>query len=123
MAAGRRQARQVVVAQTTATLLLTVVLLVQGLPAAFGALLGGGAATLGTVLMAWRAFHADVAGPAVALFGLFGGIALKWLVIVVALYVALGPLALPPLAVIAGIGAALAASLLAFRIKSPKVVS
>lgn len=118
LAAGRRQASRVLFAQATATGLVTLAFLVQGLDAALGALLGGGAATLGNALAAWRAFGGGVDGAGSALFRLFGGIALKWLVIVGALLVALVHLELPPLAVIGGLGAALVAYLFGFRIKS-----
>jgi ATP synthase protein I len=118
MAAGRRQAQRVVVFQTVVTLIAALVFLVQGERAALAALLGGGAVTLGSALMAWRAFGAGVIGPGAALARLFGGLALKWLVIVGALYIALARFELPPLPLIAGLGAALVAYLMAFRIKS-----
>ena len=59
-----------------------------------------------------------VGSAGVALLRLFGGLALKWLVIVGALYFALARWELPPLPLLAGLGAALAAFLLGFRIKS-----
>ena len=118
LAAGRRQASRVLVAQAVATGLVALVFLVQGPKSALGAVLGGGAVTLGNWLMARRAFAGGVDGAGTALFRLFGGLALKWLVIVGALYLALGPLALPPLPVLAGVGAALISVLAAFRIKS-----
>jgi ATP synthase protein I len=118
VAAGRRQALRVVIVQTIATLAIALVFLVQGERAALGAALGGAAATLGSALMAWRAFGAGVIGAGAALSRLFGGIALKWLVIVGTLYLALARFELPPLAVVTGLSAALVAYLLAFRIKS-----
>lgn len=118
VAAGRRQAYRVVVAQATATGLVALVLLAQGPRAALGALLGGGAVVLGTALMAWRAFGGGVTGAGTALFRVFGGLALKWLVIAGVLYLALARLELPPLPILAGLGAALAAFLLGFKIKS-----
>ena len=118
VAAGRRQAYRVLVAQAIATGLVALVFLVQGHRAALGALLGGGAVALGSALMAWRAFGGGVTGAGAALFRLFGGLALKWLVIVGALYLALARWELPPLPLLAGLGAALVAFLAAFRIKS-----
>jgi F0F1-type ATP synthase assembly protein I len=118
LAAGRRQASRILVAQTMGTGLVALVYLVQGPWAALGALLGGGAVALGSALMAWRAFGGGVAGAGAALFRLLGGLALKWLVIVGALYLALARFELPPLPVIVGLGAALVASLLGFSIKS-----
>lgn len=117
LAAGRRQASRVVVAQAVVTGLVALAFLVQGVHAALGALLGGGAVTLGSALMAWRAFGGGVTGAGAALARLFGGLALKWLVIVGALYLAFARWELPPLPVIAGFGAALVAYVLAFTIK------
>lgn len=105
-------------AQAGVTLLLALVFLVQDGRSAMAAGFGGLAVTLGTALMAWRAFAGGVDGPGQALFRLFGGLALKWLVIVLALYLALARFTLPPLPLLAGLGAALVASLLAYRIKS-----
>lgn len=118
VAAGRRQAARVLAAQAVATLIAALAFLVQDERAALGAVLGGGAVTLGGALMAWRAFGGGVNGAGAALARLFGGLALKWLVIVGALYWALAHLELPPLALIAGLCAALVANLLVFSIKS-----
>jgi F0F1-type ATP synthase assembly protein I len=118
VAAGRRQARSLVVAQAAGAFAAALVFLVQGPEAALGALTGGGSVALGSALMARRAFAGGVSGAGPVLMRLFGGLALKWLVIVAALYLALARFELPPLPVIAGLCAALVASLLAFRIKS-----
>jgi ATP synthase protein I len=118
LAAGRRQALTVLTAQSVATAGVALAFLVQGPGAALAALVGGGAVTLGSALMAWRTFGGGVGGAGVALLRLFGGLALKWLVIVGALYLALARWELPPLPLLAGLGAALAAFLLGFRIKS-----
>lgn len=118
VAAGRRQAFRVLAVQAAATGLVALAFLVQGDRAALGALLGGGAATLGSALMAWRALGGGVVGAGTALARLFGGLALKWLVIVLALYLALARFELPPLPVVSGLGAALVATLMAFSIKS-----
>ena len=118
VAAGRRQARSVVAYQAGVALAAALVFLVQGTDAALAALMGGGSVALGSALMAWRAFAGGVDGAGMALMRLFGGLALKWLVVVAALYLALARLGLPPLPLVAGLCAALVASLLAFRIKS-----
>lgn len=118
VAAGRRQAARVVVIQAAVACALALVFLVQGVEAALAALVGGLATTTGSALMAWRAFAGGVAGPAVALFRLFGGVALKWLVIVLSLYLGLARFGLPPLPLLAGLSATLVASLLAYRIES-----
>jgi ATP synthase protein I len=118
VAAGRRQALQVVVIQAIVSVVLALAFLVQGVAAAGAALVGGLATTAGSALMGWRAFAGGVADPGSALFRLFGGIALKWLVIVLVLYLGLARFGLPPLPLLAGLGATLVASLLAYRIKS-----
>ena len=118
LAAGRRQARRVLTAQVVATAGTALVFLFQGPGAALAALIGGAAVTLGSALMAWRTFGGGVGGAGVALLRLFGGLALKWLVIVGALYLALARWELPPLPLLAGLGAALVAFLFGFRIKS-----
>lgn len=118
VAAGRRQALQVVVIQAIVTAVLALAFLVQGWAAAGAALVGGLATTAGSALMGWRAFAGGVADPGSALFRLFGGIALKWLVIVLVLYLGLARFGLPPLPLLAGLSATLVASLLAYRIKS-----
>lgn len=118
LAAGRHQARRVLTAQSVATLGVALAFLIQGPGAALAALTGGAAVTLGSALMSWRAFGGGVASASVALLRLFGGLALKWLVIVGALYLALARWELPPLPLLAGLGAALVAFLFGFRIKS-----
>lgn len=122
VAAGRRQATRVLIAQSIATGLAALVFLVHEPRAALGALAGGGAVALGSALMAWRALGGGVTGAGAALLRVVGGLALKWLVIVGALYLALARLGLPPLPVLAGLCAALAAGLI-LAIKSSKVVS
>src|SRR5690606_41771388 len=69
---------------------------------------GGGVVVLGAALMAWRSLGGGIRGGLVALGGVVGGLALKWLVIGLAVYVALARLGLPPLPLLAGVGAALA---------------
>ena len=118
VAAGRQQAKRVVLAQAGIVALLGLVLLAFDPRAALAAVFGGGAATLGSALMAWRTFARGVAGPMLALTGIIGGLALKWLVIVVALSLALARWELPALPLLAGITVAMIAPLLAFRIKS-----
>lgn len=110
---GRRAAFRVVIAQCAVAAMVASGFLLQSPRAALSAAIGGGAVVLGSALMAWRSFGGGVHGGMVALARLFGGLALKWLVIVAALYIALARLGLPPLPLIAGVGAALAAFVLA----------
>ena len=122
VAAGRRQAYRVLVAQAIATGLVALVFLVQGHRAALGALLGGSAVVLGSALMAWRALGGGVTGAGATLLRLVGGLALKWLAIIATLWLALAILQLPPLSVVAGMGLALVVSIV-LGILSNKVVS
>ena len=94
--------------------LITVLLLAAALPAA------ASAQTLDTPS---RSFGGGLHGGTIALARVLGGLALKWLVIVTVLYIALARLGLPPLPLLAGVGAALVGFVLgglpsAFRIKS-----
>lgn len=117
-AAGRRQARQVVVAQAITAVVVALVCLAWGWPAALGAMIAGSGVALGSALMAWRTFRGtDATGAGTALFRLVIGLALKWMVIAGALFLALARLGLPPVPTLAGLSAALLASLLAYRIK------
>lgn len=116
-AAGRRQARQVVIAQAVTAALVALAFLVDSVSSALGAGLAGAGVALGSALMAWRSFPGGVIGAGAALSRLFGGIALKWLVIAGAMYLALARFELPPVPVVTGLCAALVASLLAYRIK------
>lgn len=115
LAAGRRQARQIVVLQCAATGLLGLAFVLQDWAHALAAWFGGSAVVLGSALMGWRALAGDVAGPGTALLRLAGGVALKWLVIVLSLYLGLARFGLEPLPLLAGLVVALVASLLAYR--------
>ena len=118
MAAGRRLARRILIVQTTVIVAIALALLVFGWPLALGAALGGFAVAAGGALMARRTFAGAAAGPGPTLLRLAGGVALKWLVIVLVLYIALAKLALDPLAVLGGVLAALAVNLAALTFKS-----
>jgi ATP synthase protein I len=118
MAAGRRLARHILAMQLAVIVVVALVLLVFGWRYALGAALGGVAVAAGGALMAWRTFAGAVAGPVPTFGRLAGGVALKWLVIVLVLYIALARLALDPLAVLGGVLAALAVNLLALTFKS-----
>lgn len=118
VAAGRRLARRLLIVQIGVIGLTSLALTAMSWRAGLGALLGGLAVAMGSALMAWRLFAGPAAGAGVTLTRMAGGLALKWLVIVVLLYGALVPLALDPLAVFAGLLAALAVNLSAFLFKS-----
>lgn len=109
-----------VVWQVIAILATAAVFLIQNPRAALAAGLGGCLIALGTALMALRVFGGGHRSSAsMALVDLIGGMVLKWLVIFVGLYVLLARWQMPGLAVLAGMGAAMAVNLLALRFKEP----
>jgi F0F1-type ATP synthase assembly protein I len=118
VAAGRRLARRLLIVQIGVIGLVALALTAISGRAALGALTGGMAVAIGSALMAWRVFSGPVAGAGVTLMRMAGGLALKWLVIVLMLYLALVPLALEPLAVFGGVLAALGINLAALIFKS-----
>jgi F0F1-type ATP synthase assembly protein I len=118
IAAGRRLAQRVAVAQTVATLATALTCLIWGRAAGLGALAGGLAMTLGSGLAAWGVFGGSVAGGGVLLGRLLLGTALKWIVVGVGLYLAIATWKLPAPAVLAGAVAATVAWLFAVRSKN-----
>lgn len=115
IAAGRRLAQRSVALQGAVTLATALACLLSGRDAALGALAGGAAMTLGSALAAWGAFAGGVAGAGVALGRLLLGMAAKWMVVVVGMFVAIAVLHLPALPVIAGAALAAAAFLAAAK--------
>ncbi|MCA1715161.1 MAG: hypothetical protein LC715_08675 [Gammaproteobacteria bacterium] len=103
VAAGRRLARRTVGFQAIATAATALVCLSLDGASAAGALAGGTAMTLGSALAAWRALGGGVVGSGVALGRLIGATALKWMLVVVGLYLALAVWQLPPGPVFAGV--------------------
>ena len=71
--------------------------------------------TLGSLLAAWGAFGGGVVGGGVALGRLLLGTAVKWLVVVVGLYLAMAVWRLPAVSALAG--AAMAAAAFMFAAK------
>ena len=110
-AAGRRLARRAAAYQATATLATALACLLSGPSAALGALAGGAAMTLGSLLAAWGTFSGGVAGAGMALGRLLLGMAAKWIVVAGGLYLAIAAWKLPALPVLAGAALAAAAFL------------
>jgi ATP synthase protein I len=86
--------------------------LAKNIEFAAAAAIGGFAVVLGGLLMALRTFSAGVASPGTVLANLLIGVAIKWIVIVGALYLALAYFGLPALPLLVG----LVASTVAFFI-------
>jgi len=116
VAAGRRLAQRAVALQAAVTIATALVSLLSGRDAALGALAGGTAMTLGSLLAAWGAFAGGVAGAGVVLGRLLAGTALKWIVVVGGLYLAIAVWHLPALPVLAGAALAAAALLIAAKL-------
>ncbi len=118
IAAGRRLVLRMVVWQVVAMLATAAVFLFQDPRAALAAGLGGCLIALGTALMALRVFgRGRYVGAASALADMVVGMMLKWIVIIVGLYLLLARWRMPGLAVLAGMGAAMAVNLMALRFK------
>jgi ATP synthase protein I len=107
VAAGRRLAQRSAALQAAVTLATALAFLLSGVDAALGALAGGAAMTLGGLLAALKGFSGGVTTAGRALWRLMAGLALKWIVVVGVLYLAIAVWRLPALPVLAG--AALAA--------------
>lgn len=104
VAAGRVLARRTVGFQAIATVATASVCLVAwGAAAALGAMAGGVVVVLGSVLAAWCAMGGGVTGSGAALLRLVGATVLKWMAVVVGLFLALAVWRLPPGPVFAGV--------------------
>ena len=112
IAAGRRLALRVVLAQAGVTLLAAAGFSLAGWRSGFGVLAGGGVVVLGTAVLALRMFATGPTGAGEALARMIVGNLLKWIVIGVGLYVVLAKVGLPGGPVIAGVIAALLPQLL-----------
>jgi hypothetical protein len=109
----------VVAAQVAVTAALGLLWLLAGREQGVAALAGGAVAVAGTALFALRFLGPEHAGAGFVFARFVGATALKWLVMVGGLYVAIGPLGLPPLAVVTGFAAALVAVLYGLVAKDP----
>ena len=116
LASGRRIALRIVLLQLLVALLVGLVFLALGPREAASAAAGATMVALGTALMSVR-FFSGMNGAGMALSRLLTGMLLKWIVIVGGLVVILFQFKLPPPAAIAGLVAASAVYLLAFRFK------
>lgn len=115
LAAGRRLAFQVVLAQVAAAIIAGLLFLIQGSAWALGAFGGGGVVAVGTALLALRVFRLPPARGAVTMRRFALGMLLKWMVVLGGLFLILVRLRLPPVPVIAGAAAAMAANWLVLR--------
>lgn len=117
IAAGRRLAQRAIAWQAVATVLVTLAFLAKGMPWMLAALVGGGAVTLAAWLSALVALGGGVSPAGAAFARLLMGMALKWLLVLVAIVLALGLFRLPGLPLMAGVIAATLALVLANSIR------
>ena len=107
IAAGRRLAIRVVVAQVAATALAAAGFACRGWDDALAVLAGGGTVVLGTAVLALRLFAGPPAAAGTVLARMIVGNLLRWCVIGIGLYLAMVTSRLPGLPVMAGLVAAL----------------
>ena len=117
LTANRRLAFRTVAVQAAVATLVALAFLVQDAQAALAAGIGGGAVALGSLLLAWRSMFGPAYSAGLALARMVSGLILKWFVVLGALYLSLAKLGLPPLPLLAGLVATLAASFLTHAIK------
>jgi len=110
--AGRRLARRAVVSQAVATLLASLVCLTFGPEAALGAFVGGAAIAIGSAIAGGFTFAGGVSGAGAIFARLLLGTAAKWMLAIVAMYVAIAVFDWPAIAVLVGMASAAAAPLL-----------
>ena len=112
LAANRRLAFRMVAVQAAVATLVALAFLASGPPASFAAAIGGGAVALGSLVLAWRSLPATPRSAGWAVSRMVSGLLLKWFVVLGALYVAMAKLALPPIPLLVGLVAAMAAAFL-----------
>ena len=115
LAAGRRLAVQVVLAQVAAAIIIGLLFLIRGAASALGAFGGGGVVAIGTALLALQVFRPSLARGAVTMRRFALGMLLKWLVVLGGLFLILVRLRMPLVPVLAGAGAAMAVNWLVLR--------
>ncbi|WIG56879.1 MAG: hypothetical protein OJF61_002667 [Rhodanobacteraceae bacterium] len=117
LAAGRRLAMQVVLAQVAVAVIAGLAFLARGIPSAVGALAGGLVVAIGTALLALPVFAPALAGGGTMLARFAFGTLLKWIVVIVGFYLILAYWRLPALPALIGLVAALLVNLVVLGIK------
>jgi ATP synthase protein I len=117
LSANRRLAFRMVAVQGLVATVVALAFLLQDVQAALAAAVGGGAVALGSLVLAWRSMMGPAYSAGLALARMVSGLILKWFVVLGALYLSLARLGLPPLPLLAGLVATLAASFLTHAIK------
>lgn len=115
LAGGRRLATKVILAQAGVAVIVGLAFLARDVSSAVGALAGGLVATVGTGMLALRVFARVASGPTAMLARFAIGTLLKWIVVIVGLYLVLVVWKLPALSTIVGLIATLAVNLVALK--------
>ncbi|NYZ63541.1 hypothetical protein [Luteimonas deserti] len=113
VAAGRRLAQRAIVWQAVAIAVTALAFLAKGAVWALAALVGGAAIAIGGWLSSVVALGGGVNPSGGALARLLAGVALKWVVVLAALWLGVGAMGLPPVPMLAGVVVALFAQLIA----------
>lgn len=117
LSSGRRLAARVVLVQALVAVVAALAWLAAGPREALAAACGAGLVAFATAVFAWRYFAGDAAGAGLVAARFIGATALKWLLLIGGLYLALARLALPPLPLLSGFAAGLFAFLVALKLK------
>ncbi|HEX7341002.1 MAG TPA: ATP synthase subunit I [Rhodanobacteraceae bacterium] len=107
LAGGRRLAAKVILTQAVVALIVGLAFLARDVPSAIGALAGGLVAAVGSAMLALRVFARAATGPTAMLARFVVGSALKWIVVIVGLYLIVAVWKLPAMPVFAGLVAAM----------------
>lgn len=118
VATGRRLAFRIVLIQLLVATLIALLFLSQGMRSALAAGMGGIAVVLGSLVLALRSFGRAPVSANIALLRVLAGMALKWIVFVATLYIALVRFALPPLPLLVGAVVTTLAFLFAAKLKA-----
>lgn len=110
LTANRRLALRMVAFQALVATVVAMAFLLQDARSAMSAAMGGGAVTVGSMVLAWRSMFGPAYSAGLALARLVSGLLLKWFVVLGVVYIALVRLGLPPLPLFVGMVVAMAAS-------------
>jgi ATP synthase protein I len=108
--ANRRLAIRTVTVQALVATAIALAFLAVGTREALAAALGGGAVSLGSFILGWRAMPGVAWSAGQVLSRMVSGLLLKWFVVVAALYLGLAQWGLPPVPLLCGLVGALLAS-------------
>lgn len=112
LTANRRLAIRMVAGQAVVATSVALGFLMQDARAAIAAAIGGGAVVLGSLVLSWRSMMGPAYSAGLALARMISGLILKWFVVLGALYLSLARWQLPPVPLLAGLVATMAASFL-----------